>query len=137
MNQETLYSMKQTCLQTGLAYETLKFYCNIGLVPNIKRNANNHRMFTAANIAWIKSLTCLKNCNLSIVEMKQYLAYCLEGPSSIPERKKMLTEKRRLLVEKQKEIEEAIAYIDWKDQFYDDVQSGKIPYVSNLISSSK
>ena len=32
-----LYSMKQVCETTGLTYETLKFYCNQGLVPNVKR----------------------------------------------------------------------------------------------------
>ena len=32
-NEKKLYSMKQTCIKTGLTYDTLKFYCNEGLVP--------------------------------------------------------------------------------------------------------
>ena len=35
--------------------------------------------------------------------------------------------------EEKKRIEEAIAYIDWKQGFYDDVLSGKTKYFSNLI----
>lgn len=30
-------------------------------------------------------------------------------------------------------LEESVAYIDWKQNFYDEVLSGKRPYVSNLI----
>ena len=85
-----LYSMKQTCEQTGLTYDTLKFYCNEGLIPNVKRDKNNYRVFNDKDIAWIKSLSCLKNCGMSIIEMKEYLKLCLEGESSIPERQKIL-----------------------------------------------
>ena len=28
-----MYSMKEACVQTGMSYETLKFYCKEGLVP--------------------------------------------------------------------------------------------------------
>ena len=70
-----LYSMKQACEKTGLSYDTLKFYCNEGLVPNVKRDKNNYRVFNNHDIEWIKSLSCLKNCNMSITEMKEYLAH--------------------------------------------------------------
>lgn len=56
-----LYSMKQACEKTGLSYDTLKFYCNEGLVPNVKRDKNNYRIFDKNDIAWINSLSCLKN----------------------------------------------------------------------------
>ena len=32
-----MYTMMQTCKETNLTYQTLKFYCNEGLVPNVKR----------------------------------------------------------------------------------------------------
>ena len=57
-----MYTMKQTCEKTNLSYETLKFYCNQGLVPNVKRDSNNRRIFDDRDIAWIQSLNCLKNC---------------------------------------------------------------------------
>ena len=79
--------MKEVCEQTGLTYETLKFYCNQGLVPNVKRDKNNFRVFDDRDVAWIKSLGCLRNCGMSIQEMKDYIALCLKGQKSIPERK--------------------------------------------------
>lgn len=128
-----LYSMKQACEKTGLSYDTLKFYCNEGLVPNVKRDKNNYRVFNNHDIEWIKSLSCLKNCNMSITEMKEYLALCMQGESSIPERQKVLDLKLKELQNKINEIQDSINYIHWKQKFYQDVLDGKTKYYSNLI----
>lgn len=130
-----MYTMKQACEMTGLSYETLKFYCNQGLVPNVKRDSQNRRVFEEKDIAWINSLTCLKNCNMGIQEMKEYLELCLQGKSTIPQRKIILDAKREHLTQELKRIQESIDYIDWKQGFYDDVLSGETAYVSNLIAS--
>lgn len=129
-----MYTMKEACLKVNMNYETLKFYCNQGLVPNVKRDKNNYRIFDDRNIAWIQSLACLKNCGMSIQEMKEYLNLCLDGESTIPDRKQILNKKRKELEKKVAELNESINYIDWKQGFYDDVLSGKTKYYSNLIN---
>lgn len=128
-----MYTMKQVCEETNLTYQTLKYYCNEGLIPNVKRNANNHRVFDDRDVKWIKDLTCLKKCGMSIQEMKEYLDLCLQGESTIPQRKEMLVKKREDLLESIKELNDSVDFIDWKQNFYDEVLSGKRPYISNLI----
>lgn len=128
-----MYSMKEACQKTGLSYETLKFYCNQGLVPNVKRDSQNRRVFSEQDINWINSLNCLKNCNMGIREMQEYLALCMQGAASIPERKRILEQKQAELQEELKRIQDSIDYIDWKQNFYDEVLSGQRPYHSNLI----
>lgn len=128
-----LYSMKQAREKTNLTYDTLKFYCNEGLIPNVKRNKNNYRVFDDDDIAWINNLSCLKNCGMSILEMKEYLKLCLMGESSIPKRMKILEVKLKELEHKKNELEESIKYIHWKQEFYNDVLSGKTAYFSNLM----
>ena len=127
------YTMMQVCKETGMTYQALKFYCNEGLVPNVKRDKNNRRVFDERDVAWISSLTCLKKCGMSIQEMKDYLALCLQGEGTIPQRKEMLARKQEALRESMQELQESIAYIDWKQSFYDEVLSGKRPYESNLL----
>ena len=132
-----MYTMKEVCKETGMTYEGLKFYCNQGLVPNVRRDRNNRRVFDEHAMRWVKSLSCLKNCEMSIAEMQQYLAYCLEGPSSIPVRKVMLAKKQDELREKIKLLQEAVDYIDWKQQLYDDILSGRQEYHSDLVSAEE
>lgn len=130
-----MFTMKEACEQTQLPYETLKFYCNQGLVPNVKRDKNNRRVFDERDIAWINSLNCLKNCGMTIAEMKEYITLCLAGESSIPKRKIILSAKRNALLDQMKQLQASIDYIDWKQGFYDDVLSGKTKYYSNLINT--
>ena len=129
-----MYSMKEACSLTDMTYENLKFYCNEGLVPNVKRDSRNYRVFDEHDIKWIQNLNCLKSCGMSIAEMKTYLALCLEGEGTIPERKVILAEKKEALLQSIAELQKAVAFIDWKQGFYDDVLSGKTEYYSNLVS---
>lgn len=128
-----MYSMKEACALTGMTYENLKFYCKEGLVPNVKRDSRNYRVFDDHDIKWIQSLGCLRNCGLTIAEMKEYLSLCLKGESSIPARKEILSLKKEALLASMQQLQEAVDYIDWKQNFYDDVLSGKTAYYSNLI----
>ena len=107
-----MYTMKDACDKTGLSYETLKFYCNQGLVPNVKRDKNNRRIFNDKDIAWINSLNCLRNCDMSLSEMREYIDLCIEGESSIPKRKEILIAKRASLIEKLQQVQDSIDYID-------------------------
>lgn len=128
-----MYSMKEACSLTDMTYENLKFYCNEGLVPNVKRDSRNYRVFDEIDIKWIQSLNCLKSCGMSLAEMKTYLALCMEGEGTIPERKVILAKKKEALLQSIAQLQKAVAFIDWKQGFYDDVLSGKTEYYSNLV----
>ena len=128
-----LHTMMQACKETNMTYQSLKFYCNQGLVPNVKRDKNNRRVFDDRDIAWISSLICLKKFGMSIQEMKEYLSLCLMGESTIPQRKEMLARKQEELRRSIRELEDSVAYIDWKQNFDDEILSGQRPYESNVI----
>lgn len=126
------YTMKEVCKETGLPYDTLKFYCNEGLVPGLKRDEHNYRIFSEKNIEWIRNLTCLKNCGMSISEMKRYVELCRKGKESIPERQEILKTKLQNLRQEIEKIEKNMDFIMYKQQFYQDVLDGKREYFSNL-----
>lgn len=120
-----MYSMKETCKKVGMPYETLKFYCNEGLVPNVKRDNNNYRIFDDKDIDWLKNLTCLKKCGMSIHDMKLYINLCLKGQSTIPERKIMLEKQKNELIHRISELNGCVNFIDHKQQYYDDLLAEK------------
>ncbi len=62
------------------------------------------------------------------------MALCLQGERTISQRKVLLAQKQEALRASVQELQDSIAYIDWKQNFYDEVLSGKRPYESNLIS---
>ena len=125
--------MKQCCEATGMSYEALKFYCNEGLVPNVKRAGNNYRVFDMHDVNWIRSLACLKRCGMSIQEMKEYLALCLQGQSTIPQRMELLEKYKKNIHERMAELQDSLDFIAWKENFYREVLEGKTEYHSDLI----
>ena len=132
-----MYSMKDVCAMTGLNYETLRFYCNEGLIPNVTRDKNNYRVFSERDVNWIRGLLCLKRCDMSIKDMKRYMELCLQGKNSIAERKELLTAQKEILLDHIKELQNSVEYIEKKQRYYDDVLGGVIPYSSNLISTDE
>ena len=129
-----LLTMKQACKATGMSYEALKFYCNEGLVPNVKRAENNYRVFDEHDVNWIRSLACLKRCGMSIQEMKEYLALCLEGQGTIPQRMELLQRYKQNIHERMAELQDSLDFIAWKENFYREVLEGKTEYDSDLIA---
>lgn len=129
-----MYSMKECCKLTGLSYDTLKYYCNQGLIPNVKRDeSSNYRVFDDDDINWIKSLICLKRCNLSLKEMKQYIDLCLLGISSVPQRKQMLLAHKEEIQQQIQTLQNTLDFIDSKTALYDKFLSGEVAYYSYLI----
>lgn len=128
-----MYNMKDVCDKTNLNYETLRYYCNLGLVPNVKRDKNNYRLFDDRDVAWINGLQCLRKCGLSIKELQEYMELAKKGQSTILQRKAMLESKLSDLLDMKLEIDQSINYIHEKNMYYDEVLSGKIEYSSNII----
>jgi len=128
-----MYSMKEVCNKLNLNYETLKFYCNQGLLPTVKRDANNRRIFDDHDIAWLQSLLHLKNCGMSLEQMKLFIDLCAQGKETIPERKAILAQKRCALERHIQEIHQTFAYIDYWMGVYDDMLDGTVPYHSDLV----
>ena len=128
-----MYTMKDVCKKLNMSYDTLKYYCNEGLVPNVKRGPNNYRLFDDDDIYWINSLLCLRKCGMSIQDMKQYMQYCLEGKSAIDSRIDMLEKTKEDLYHQLDEIKDSIEYVTKKIQLYQDMADGKKEYVSHLI----
>lgn len=52
-----LYSTKEAAEVSGVAVETVRYYCKINLVPRVMRDENNYRVFDDHDIAWLKAVS--------------------------------------------------------------------------------
>ncbi len=132
-----MYSMKEACIQTGMSYETLKFYCKEGLVPNVKTRQPQlprfrrprHQMDPEPRLP-----EALRHDAGGNERISRLLPQATHPPfRSVKE----IRGKKEALLASMEKLQKAIDYIDWKQNFYDDVLSGKIEYHSNLISDEE
>lgn len=56
MGMSTFYTTKEAAQASGIAIETVRYYCKVGRVPRVVRDANNYRVFDEHDIARLRGL---------------------------------------------------------------------------------
>lgn len=93
-----MYTIGQVSEMFNLPISTLRYYDKQGLFPEIQRTSGI-RKFTDKEIETLRLIECLKKSGLEIKDIKQFMNWCVQGPSTYVQ--------RRELFEKQKETVEA------------------------------
>ena len=93
-----MYSIGQVAEMFGLPISTLRYYDKQGLFPNMER-ASGIRRFSNQEIEALRVIECLKRAGMEIKDIRQFMDWCAEGPSTYPQRKAMFEERK--------------AYMDW------------------------
>lgn len=54
--------MMQVCKKTNMTHRALKYCCNEGLAPDVKRDKIDRRVPDEREVKWSKDLAGLQNC---------------------------------------------------------------------------
>jgi DNA-binding transcriptional MerR regulator len=80
---------------TGVSKHTLRYYERMGLVPLVNRDrSSGHRRYTPDHARWIAFLRNLRQAGMPIREIRKYARLVARGPTSWPERERLLAEHR-------------------------------------------
>ena len=112
------YSSAQVCLQTGMSYDTLKYYCQIGLIPQMRKKSNGRMLFSSSDLKWIKTLLILRECEMPIEQIREYFQLCQSGNQTIDQRLKLLDKRASFLRHKRREIENCLDILRIKQNQY-------------------
>lgn len=94
---------------TGLSPSALRYYEDELLLTDVKRDSANRRMYDEHDLDWISAITCLKNSDMPIEQIKVFVRLNREGDSTLEERLRMITEHRKTV---QAEIDRMNTYMD-------------------------
>lgn len=128
-----MYSIGQVSKMFGLPISTLRYYDKQGLFPGVERKSGV-RAFKETDLEALRVIECLKKSGLEIKDIRQFMDWCMEGPSTYP--------LRRELFEKQKaSVEAEIAHLNkildmlrFKCWYYDQVmQDGNEERIRGLL----
>ena len=81
-----MYSIGQVAEMFDLPISTLRYYDKQGLFPNMER-VSGIRKFSETEIEALRVIECLKKAGMEIKDIKQFIDWCVEGPSTYPQRK--------------------------------------------------
>ena len=80
----------------GLSIPTIRYYCDLGLVPSIQRDLDGERVFDDESITWLKGIKFQRDLGLSLSEIQTYLQLSQKtGPAALKKRHALLLEQRK------------------------------------------
>lgn len=113
------YTIKQISNMTQLPASTLRYYEKEQLLPAVTRNEYGYRVYDDHDLDWISIITCLRDTNMPIIDIKKFVALCALGDETLETRRAMIIEHKHA-VEKQMEIlQQHMNHINHKIDYYD------------------
>lgn len=111
------YSIGEFSRLTNLGIHTLRYYEHENLITP-KRNSSNRRCYSDKDLAWIEFIKRLKDTGMPIKEIQRYAELRAKGDLTLNERMEMLTVHRESLNEQIIALQEHMAKLDDKIDFY-------------------
>lgn len=113
-----MYTIGQISEMFGLPVSTLRYYDKEGLFPHLERTSGIRR-FSDREIEALHVIECLKRTGMEIRDIKQFMQWCAEGPSTYTNRKELFENRKKALEEQLQALEKNMAMIRFKCWYYD------------------
>ena len=127
------YSIKEMSEITNLPASTLRYYDKQGLLPSLKRDANNVRIFDDGDYRTIKLISCLKKSGLSIKDIKNFMEITAQGDKALNKRLNIFRKRRDTLKKELKDMQEILNVMEYKCWYYEQAcAAGTEDAVKNL-----
>ena len=118
------YNIHQVAEKFGISAHTLRYYDNAGLFPDMQRDKNGARIFNDEQLEWLNIVMCLRSTGLSIAGIRNYLALCAEGDSTLNERYQIILQQKKRAEEERAEIDRKLEVLTRKVAIYEEKLRG-------------
>ena len=112
------YSISEIAKMLNVSAYTIRYYDKEGLFPFVKR-VNGIRVFEDKDFPWLRMLNCLKNLNMPIKKIKEYVDLALKGDETLKERYQLILEQEENIQKQIKELKYYKKQIDFKKAYYE------------------
>ena len=112
------YTIGEVAEMMGVTPSTLRYYDQEGLLPEVNR-VNGIRVFEDRDFAWLRILNCLKNTNMPIKKIKEYVELTKLGDSSLKERYEIIKEQKEKILEQIEQFQYYLKEIEFKEWYYE------------------
>ena len=83
-------NIREFAAHTGLTAHTLRYYERVGLMGNVGRESNGHRVYGPQDSQWVSFLHHLRETGMPIRELQRYCALREQGDATLAARLALL-----------------------------------------------
>lgn len=111
-------SVAEAARLVGLSTHTLRYYEQEGLVRPA-RNASGYREYSAFDLRRLVFLTRMRLSGMTMSDLKRYIRLVEQGPSTIPERRRIMLDQKDRITRQIRELGLALETTEYKIRVYD------------------
>jgi len=135
---EEVYTIQEVSKRTGLSIPTLRYYEEIGLIPQAKRvESSRHRRYTEKQVDLLENLSSLRLSGLSLKEMEQYVGLRHQGASGARQQQVLFAASLRKLEKQIQKLELRRKYLHGKLAYWQAVEVSDKPQIEAIVESQR
>lgn len=128
-----MYSIGQVAEMFGLPVSTLRYYDKQGLFPGMERSSGVRR-FSEAELEKLRVIQCLKETGMEIREIRQFMEWCADGPSTFPQRRALFESRKAHMEDVLRRMNRTLDMLKFKCWYYEQaMQDGSDERVKQMI----
>ena len=112
------YSISEVSARYNIPESTLRYYEKKGLLTLVERDEAGRRLYSEDQVSLLETVICLKNTHMPIKGIKQYMAWVMEGDSTIEHRLEMMRTHKQEVLNEIAVMTESLNGIDYKIERY-------------------
>ncbi len=132
-----IYTIGEMATLLHVAPSTLRYYDKEGLLPFVERSSAGIRVFQDKDIEWLNIIECLKKTGMSIKEIKLFIDWCMEGDSTIEQRKRLIQKQREVVQQQMNELQETMDMLDYKTWYYETAEKAGTCAIHDTITEDE
>ena len=115
------YTIRELSRLTGNTASTLRYYEQIGLLTDVKREGKN-RIYNDCHLARLNAIQCFKNTGMPIAKMQEFFRYDENIPCHIDDIIALVAEHEADIKDRIAVLQKELAHIQHKVRFYNGIK---------------
>ena len=113
-----MYTIGQISEMFNIPVSTIRYYDREGLLPGITRKSGK-RQFSDTEVEALQVIECLKASGLEIKDIRQFMEWCTEGPSTYSKRRELFENRKAAVEEELIRLNKVMDLLSFKCWYYE------------------
>ncbi|AYW45275.1 MerR family transcriptional regulator [Tetragenococcus koreensis] len=128
------YSVQEVADLLNMNVHTIRYYTDQGLIPHLKRDVHGYRQFNEEAINWLIIIYYLRQCEMTIRQIRTYINLCVQGNQTIDERYQIIVNLREKTEQQLRDTKTRLEFLNEKLTQFDLIFQGEVTDELNPIN---
>ena len=112
-----MYTVKQVSEIMGISIHTLRYYDKEGLFPGLTKR-NKRRLFAVKDLHILYIVQCLRDTEMPIAEVREYVRLCYDGEETLDARLAMIRKQEEKVRQDLEFLKKSLKTLKMKEEYY-------------------